>query len=181
MRTTLIVSGLMFCGGFGLSLPAAGKPLRTVASVDLQRYLGTWYEIAAIPASFQKDCVGVTATYTLRPDGKIGVLNRCHKFTLDGKEKSVKGRAWVVDKRTNAKLKVRFFWPFSGDYWIIELDPDYQYAVVGHPTRNYLWILCRRPQMDESLYAQLLEKITAQGYNTHRLVKTLQPVGEVGK
>jgi apolipoprotein D and lipocalin family protein len=85
----LILSAPIFGGGFGFSLLAAQRPLRTVASVDLQRYLGTWYEIATIPASFQKNCVGVTTTYTLRPDGKLGVLNRCRKFTLDGKEKSI--------------------------------------------------------------------------------------------
>lgn len=181
MRTMSLVSALMLCGWFCLSLLAAEEPLRTVASVDLQRYLGTWYEIATIPARFQRNCVGVTATYTARPDGTIGVVNRCRKFTLDGHEKSVRGKAWVVDKESNAKLKVRFFWPFSGDYWIIELDPDYQYAVVGHPDRKYLWILSRGPQMDDSLYAQLLERITAEGYDAKRLVKTLQPVAEAGK
>jgi apolipoprotein D and lipocalin family protein len=181
MKAMLIVPALMLCGGVGLALLAAERPLQTVVSVDLQRYLGTWYEIATIPASFQKNCVGVTAAYTLRPGGKIGVLNRCRKYTLDGKEKSIKGKAWVVDTKTNAKLKVQFFWPFSGDYWIIELDPEYQYAVVGHPGRNYLWILCRRPQMDESLYSELVEKIAAQGYDVKRIVRTLQPVGEAGK
>jgi apolipoprotein D and lipocalin family protein len=181
VKLTLTVMALMLCGGPGFALAAAEKPLRTVASVDLQRYLGTWYEIATIPASFQKNCVGVTATYTLRPDGKIGVLNRCRKHTLDGREKSVSGKAWVADATTNAKLKVQFFWPFSGAYWIIELDPEYQYAVVGHPGRNYLWILCRRPQMDDSLYAALLERIAAQGYDVSRIVRTLQPVGEAGK
>jgi apolipoprotein D and lipocalin family protein len=181
MKAMLIVSAPMLCGGVSLALLAAGRPLQTVASVDLQRYLGTWYEIATIPASFQKNCVGVTATYTVRPDGTIGVLNRCRKYTLDGKEKSVKGKAWVVDTKSNAKLKVQFFWPFSGSYWIIELDPEYRYAVVGHPSRNYLWILCRRPQMDESLYTELLEKIAAQGYDVKRIVRTLQPVGEAGK
>jgi apolipoprotein D and lipocalin family protein len=180
MKTTLIVSALMLCGGFGLALLAVGAPLRTVAHVDLQRYLGTWYEIATIPARFQKNCVGVTATYAMRPDGAIGVVNRCRKFTLDGKEKSVKGKAWVVDTSSNAKLKVQFFWPFRGDYWIIELDPEYQYAVVGHPSRNYLWILCRRPHMDEALYNQLVDKIAAQGYDVNRLVKTLQPAGDAG-
>ncbi|MDD5563308.1 MAG: lipocalin family protein [Thermoanaerobaculaceae bacterium] len=180
MKTMSIASALLLCGGLGLSLLAAEKPLRTVAHVDLQRYLGTWYEIATIPAKFQKNCVGVTATYTLRPDGAIGVVNRCRKFTLDGKEKSVKGKAWVVDKNSNAKLKVQFFWPFRGAYWIIELDPDYQYAVVGHPGRNYLWILCRQAHMDEALYNQLLDKIAAQGYDVNRLVKTLQPAGDAG-
>jgi len=178
MRVSLIVPLLMLCGALGVALATAEKPLQTVASVDLQRYLGTWYEIATIPARFQKGCVGVTATYTSRPDGKIGVLNRCRKLTLDGEEKSISGKAWVTDPKTNAKLKVQFFWPLRGAYWIIELDPDYQYAVVGHPGRNYLWILSRRPQMDEALYATLLERIAAHGYDVSRIVKTLQPETE---
>jgi apolipoprotein D and lipocalin family protein len=180
MKVLLVLSTLAVCGGLGLALAAAETPLQTVASVDLQRYLGTWYEIATIPARFQKGCVGVTATYTARPDGTIGVLNRCRKHTLDGEEKSISGKAWVVDEKTNAKLKVRFFWPFSGSYWIIELDPDYRYAVVGHPGRNYLWILARQPQMDEALYATLIGKIAAHGYDVSRIVRTLQPAGEAG-
>ena len=115
---------------------AQDKPLEVVDHVDLERYLGTWYEIATIPQRFQKGCVAVTATYSLKPDGKIQVINRCRKETLDGKVKDIEGKAWVVDKTTNAKLKVQFFWPFSGAYWIIELDADYQWAVVGHPNRN---------------------------------------------
>ena len=164
----------------GCAHAPSGPPLRTVDRVDLQRYLGKWFEIATIPMSFQKGCVGVTATYTARPDGAIGVVNRCRKLTLDGKERSISGKAWVVDARTNAKLKVRFFWPFSGSYWIIELDPEYRFAVVGHPSRDYLWILSRRPQMDEALYAALLEKIAAHGYDVSRIVRTLQRVGEAG-
>ena len=97
---------------------AESKPLEVVPFVDINRYLGTWYEIATIPARFQKNCVAVTATYGLRDDGKISVINKCREGTLDGKLKSIKGKAWVVDKKTNAKLKVQFFWPFSGDYWI---------------------------------------------------------------
>jgi apolipoprotein D and lipocalin family protein len=153
------------------------KPLQVVPHVDLNRYLGTWYEIATIPQHFQKDCVGVTATYTLRDDGTIEVLNKCRKKTLDGELKTAKGKAWVVDKETNAKLKVQFFWPFRGDYWIIELDPDYRYAVVGHPNRNYLWILCRTPQMDEALYQDLVQRIANKGYDPSRLKRTLQPSG----
>jgi len=156
---------------------AAAKPLEVVPSVDLQRYLGTWYEIATIPHFFQKDCVAVTAEYSLRTDGDIAVVNQCRKKTLDGPVKTAKGKAWVVDKTTNAKLKVRFFWPFSGDYWIIELDPDYQWAVVGAPDRDYLWILCRTPRLDEILYADLLARATAKGFDVSRLKKTLQPEG----
>jgi apolipoprotein D and lipocalin family protein len=181
MRTASIVTLLMLCGGLGLALAAAEKPLQTVASVDLQRYLGTWYEIATIPSRFQKGCVGVTATYTVRPDGRIGVVNRCRKHTLDGEEKSISGKAWVVDRATNAKLKVQFFWPFTGSYWIIELDPEYRYAVVGHPGRDYLWILSRTPQMDEALYATLSERIAAHGYDVSRIVRTLQPAAEAGR
>ena len=155
---------------------AQTKPLQTVPKVDLNRYLGTWYEIATIPQRFQKGCTGVTATYSLRPDGKIDVLNQCYKDSLNGKHKQVHGKAWVVDKETNAKLKVQFFWPFSGAYWVIELDSvGYQYAVVGHPNRNYLWILCRTPKMDEGLYGDLLRRLQeVHGYDLSNLKKTPQ-------
>lgn len=150
-------------------------PLQTVPKVDLNRYLGTWYEIATIPQRFQKGCTAVSATYTLRPDGKIKVLNECRKDSLNGKYKAVKGKAWVTDTLTNSKLKVQFFWPFSGAYWIIELDSSYQYAVVGHPDRKYLWILSRSRKMDEPLYIKLMERIKNHGYDLSRIVKTPQP------
>jgi apolipoprotein D and lipocalin family protein len=167
---------LSFFVGLGFAdASAQQKPLETVPRVDLERYLGTWYEIATIPQRFQKDCVGVSATYTLRDDAKIEVLNKCRKKTLDGELKTVKGKAWVVDKETNAKLKVQFFWPFKADYWIIELAPDYHYAVVGHPSRKYLWILCRTPQMDEALYQDLVQRIANKGYDPSLIKRTLQP------
>lgn len=152
------------------------KPLQAVPKVDLNRYLGTWYEIATIPQRFQKGCTGVTATYSLRLDGKIDVLNQCYKDSLNGKHKKAHGKAWVVDKETNAKLKVQFFWPFSGAYWVIELDSvGYQYAVVGHPDRKYLWILCRKPQMDEGLYGELLGRLKeVHCYDLSELKKTPQ-------
>ncbi len=151
------------------------KPLEVVPHVEIQRYLGTWYEIATIPQRFQKGCVGVTARYTLLENGDIEVVNTCRKKTLDGKVRSVRGKAWIVDKTTNAKLKVRFFWPFSGAYWIIDLDDDYRWAVVGHPSRKYLWILSRTPQMDPALYDVLIRRIAAKGYDVSRIKKTLQP------
>lgn len=150
-------------------------PLQTVPKVDLNRYLGTWYEIATIPQRFQKGCTAVSATYTLRPDGKIKVLNECRKDSLNGRYKAAKGKAWVVDTLTNAKLKVQFFWPFTGAYWIIELDSNYQYAVVGHPGRKYLWILSRSRKMDDSLYNDLMERIKKHGYDLSRIIKTPQP------
>jgi len=170
------IVALLFILAFGFTAAESQQsPLQVVPRVDLNRYLGTWYEIATIPQRFQKDCVAVTATYTLRDDGKIEVLNKCRKKTLDGEIKTAKGKAWVVDKETNAKLKVQFFWPFRGDYWIIELDPDYQYAVVGHPDRKYLWILSRTPQMDEALYQDLMQRIANKGYDLALIKRTLQP------
>jgi apolipoprotein D and lipocalin family protein len=156
---------------------AESKPLQVVPRVELARYLGKWYEIATIPQRFQKGCTGVTATYTLRPDGNVKVLNECRKDSLNGKYKSITGKAWVTDRATNAKLKVQFFWPFSGAYWIIELDSaNYQYAVVGHPGRKYLWILSRTPQMSETLYGGLLGRLqNVHGYDISKLKRTPQP------
>jgi len=149
-------------------------PLQTVARVELSRYLGTWYELANFPQRFQRGCTATTATYTLRADGDLEVLNRCRKGSLDGQEKSARGRARVVDRVTNAKLKVSFFRPFWGDYWIIDLSDDYSYAVVGHPGRDYLWILTRQPTMAEATYQGIVARLEAQGYETSRLVRTLQ-------
>ena len=174
MRNILVLMGLLIA--LVSQLRADDRLLQTVPHVDLGRYAGTWYEIATIPQRFQKDCVAVTATYTLRDDGTIAVLNKCRKKTLDGELKEAKGKAWVIDKKTNAKLKVQFFWPFKGDYWIIELDVDYQYAVVGHPGRKYLWILSRTPQMEESLYQDLLRRIANKGYDLSLIKRTLQPL-----
>jgi apolipoprotein D and lipocalin family protein len=148
--------------------------LEVVAAVDLTRYAGRWYEIARLPNRFQKKCVdSVSATYTLRPDGKLNVVNRCRK--ANGTFATAKGKAKVVDKKTNAKLKVTFFWPFYGDYWILDLGPDYEYAVVGAPNRDYLWILSRTPQMDDQLYQRLLAKMAARGFETQRMIRTSHP------
>lgn len=149
-------------------------PLTTVPRVDLNRYLGKWYEIASFPQRFQRDCTGTTANYALRDDGRIDVLNRCRKHSLDGPEDSSHGQARVVDRQSNAKLEVSFFRPFWGAYWIIVLDPDYQYAVVGHPSRDYLWILSRTPTMAETLYAQVVAQLRAMGYDDARLRRTVQ-------
>lgn len=157
---------------------AKTAPLEVVPYVDLQRYLGRWYEIATIPQRFQKGCVAVTADYSLLRNGDIGVVNTCRQGTLSGKVRSVHGRARVVDKVTGAKLTVTFFWPFWGAYWIIALDTDYRWAVVGHPSRDYLWILSRSPQMDQALYEELLTLVAGKGYDPSDLERTLQPLEE---
>ena len=150
------------------------KPLETVNYVDLGRYTGKWYEIARYEHRFQKGCVGSKATYSLRDDGKICVVNECYDKSFSGKLRSVKGKAWVVDKETNARLKVSFFWPFAGDYWIIDLGENYEYAVVGHPGRKYLWILSRTPEMDENTYNEILTRLENQDYDTTKLLKSNQ-------
>jgi len=145
--------------------------LEVVPSVELKRYLGKWYEIAHLPARFQEGCSETTAIYTLAADGNISVLNECRK---NGKLKQAKGKAKVVDKTTRAKLKVTFFWPFYGDYWIIKLGKDYDYAVVGTPNRKYLWILSRTPQMDNKLFSELTDFAKSKSFEIGNLIKTSQ-------
>ena len=150
--------------------------LQTVPRVELDRYLGTWFEIASFPQSFQQGCTATTATYALRDDGEIDVRNRCIK---DGNEDIANGRARVADTSTNAKLEVNFFGPFWGDYWVIDLGDDgdgaYSWAVVGNPSRDYLWILSRDRVLPDDVYAGILERLEGVGYETERLNKTPQP------
>jgi len=148
--------------------------LATVDHVDIERYMGTWYEIAKLPQRFEKGLVGVTATYSLLPNGKVRVLNKGYKRDFNGKTKTAEGRAVVVDAKTNAKLKVSFFWPFAGDYWILELGKDYEYAVVGEESRKYLWILSRTPQMDDAIYNDLVRRLQTKGFDVSKLERNPQ-------
>ena len=174
MITNLIVLTMVASLLTGAMGGSPKDELEVVPSVDLSRYVGQWYEIARLPNQFEKKCAdSVTATYTLRSDGKIEVLNRCRKAS--GEFTTAKGKAKIVDKKTNAKLKVTFFWPFYGDYWILDLGPNYEYAVVGDPSRDYLWILSRTHQIDEALYQQLLAKMAARGFKTGGMIRTTQP------
>ena len=176
--TPLIVPVLTFFILFAAATPVrAGdeQPLEVVESVDLERYLGRWYEIASYPMFFQRGCTATTADYSLREDGLIKVINSCRKGSLDGKLKQSTGRAKVVDTDSNAKLKVSFFGPFWGKYWIIDLDPDYQWAVVGEPKRKYLWILSRTRSMDDEVYERILAGLPDKGYDSDGLNRTLQP------
>lgn len=174
LRTASTLCALVASFACAAGAGDGNAPLATVPAVDLERYAGRWFEIARYPNRFQRDCAGeVTATYTLRNDGKIRVLNECRK--ADGKTKSATGTAKVADAATRAKLRVTFFWPFYGNYWIIALGKDYEYAVVGEPSRKYLWILSRTPQMPEALFNELLGAISAKGYDPARLIRTPQP------
>jgi apolipoprotein D and lipocalin family protein len=148
----------------------------TVKEVNLERYQGTWYEIARFPHSFEKNLVGVTATYTLRRDGKIDVLNQGYLHTLDGKHKKAKGKAKIPDPSEPGRLKVSFFLFFYADYFILELDREnYQWVMIGSSSPDYFWILSRTPDMDEQIYKDLLERAKKRGYDLSRLQKVLQP------
>jgi apolipoprotein D and lipocalin family protein len=144
----------------------AVPPVQTVPSVDLARYAGLWHEIARYPNFFQEGCRDSTATYTLRSDNELEVVNHCTKGI---KPSQAKGRAWLVDPADPAKLKVTFFWPFRSDYWIIDLGENYEYAVVGTPDRKYLWILARQPKLSPELYAGILQRVEQQGFDPARL------------
>jgi lipocalin len=146
----------------------------TVKSLDLNRYLGTWYEIARFPHSFEKNLVGVTATYSLREDGKIKVLNQGYKNTLDGELSKAEGKAKIPDPLKPANLKVSFFWIFYAEYNVLELDENYQYAMIGSSSAKYFWILSRTPQMDDTTYEMLLEKARKRGYDLSKLEKVPQ-------
>ncbi len=164
----------------GLVLAATGcggrhAPLATVEQVDLERYLGTWYELARYPAPFQEGCVATSANYSPRDGGGITVLNRCRVERFDGELREAEGRARIVDADTNAKLKVTFFWPFWGDYWVLGLGPDYEWALVGEPGRKYLWILSRTRQMDPGVFDDIVGSLPALGYDAGRLLITPQP------
>ena len=154
------------------------EPLRTVPQVDFARYSGTWYEVARLPFRFQKDCASdVTANYAPRSDGRITVTNRC--LRANGEVMEAKGVARREEGKPNSVLKVRFAPAFLsfipavwGDYQIIALGADYDYAVVGTPDRKWMWILSRTPVMDPSLYARLKEQAKAQGFDVDRLIET---------
>jgi len=166
---TSVVLGL--AAAAALAVRAHETPLETVNYVDLKKYLGTWFEIAAFPQPFEKGCSCTSATYGLHKDGSIIIKNRC--INNNGL-KVTEGRATVKDKGVNSKLDVQFFWPFKGKHWIIDLAKDYSYAVVGHPNRKQLWILSRRPTLDDQTYNQVLVRAANKGFDIRRLVKTEQ-------
>lgn len=172
----LILLGLSACAKPPVNR-AADVPLTTEAQVNLDQYLGRWYEIARFPNSFEKNCEGVTAEYARRDDGLISVVNTCRKGGVDGKAEVANGRARIVDAKTNAKLEVSFFGPFWGDYWILDLDDDYSLSLVGEPQGRYLWVLARTPEISDEERAGALTRLQTLGYDTSALYFTKQPPG----
>jgi apolipoprotein D and lipocalin family protein len=150
------------------------QPLETVKYVDLNKYMGKWYEIASFPQRFQKGCTCSTAEYELTDKGYVSVINSCRLKSSNGKLKRARAKAYVVEGSNNAKLKVQFFWFFKGDYWIIDLADDYSYAVVGNESRKYLWILCRTTKMDKPVYNSIVERCKSKGFDITKLQITNQ-------
>ena len=175
----LALLALPGCAALTPTQPAPGLP-ETVASVDLARYAGTWFEAARLPIFFQDGervrCADVTAIYTARPDGRIDVLNTCRNALQGGAIRSATAVATPVPGSGNARLRVAFFWPLHGDYWVIGLDPEYRWAVVGAPSRRVLWVLSRTPVMAEADYARAVDIARAQGFAVGNLRRTEQSV-----
>jgi len=151
-------------------------PLETVGNVDLTKYSGRWYEIARYPVRFEKGCRCVTAQYALSPKGHVIVTNRC--LRANGTWSSIRGKAFTDKNSGNAKLKVQFFWPFRGNYSIIDLANDYSYAVVSAPGRKYLWILSRTKTISPDVYDSIMEKLSAKGFDLIKPEKTDQTCAE---
>lgn len=172
---------LLFASLVVTTMAQAPATVRTVPAVDLDRYAGDWFEVARYPNRFQRECAGdVRASYTRRADGRIDVVNRCAR--ADGSSIEARGIARVADTQTGAKLKVRFapavlsFLPAVwGDYWIIGLDDEYAWAVVGSPDRKYLWILARTPRLDAGAFERAIAAARANGFDTSRLAAVQAP------
>lgn len=148
--------------------------LRTVSRVDLERYMGKWYEVARYPNPYQDGVVGVIAEYALKDDGTISVRNLGRSESLDAELTESTATAWVTDTTTNARWYVQFIWPFKADYWIIDLDEAYQYAVVGQPERERLWILSRTPNLSPATLDGIYRRLRSNGYDTSRIRPTPQ-------
>jgi apolipoprotein D and lipocalin family protein len=170
MKTRSLLFALLLA-----AVPACSeRPLDVVEGVDLQRFSGDWFEIAKLPRLTQADCTGTTARYELKSDRELVVTNACRIGSLDGSRRQVVAAGRVPNRDVPAKLSVEFGGYF-GDYWIIDLDrDDYRYAVVGHPTRQYLWILSRTPALDPAVLAPILDRASQKGFDVSRLEYTKQ-------
>ena len=179
MKKTPIFAALFALGLAACSTPPVNRddsaPLTVEQSVNVDRYLGRWYEIARFPNSFEEGCEGVTADYALREVGMISVVNTCRKGSPDGEIEIARGRARIVDETTNAKLKVSFFGPFWADYWILDVAEDYSVSLVGEPEGRYLWVLSRTPEISDETRDEALSTLSDLGYDTSALYFTKQP------
>ncbi len=155
-------------------------PFETVDQIDLEKYAGKWYDIAHFPSTFLNGCKNITAEYTLRDKKYMEVFNRCEKIR-NGHIKSIKGKAFPVKGSDNSKLKIQFIWPFRADYWILEIEGDYQYACVGGPNRNYAWILSRTPNPDKDIVQRMMDNLERKGFDVSRFRWTVHDEAESGE
>lgn len=176
MNFTSIMSllGIVLLCGCSITGQNRPAPLQTVPHVDLDRFMGDWYVIAIIPWFFERNNVGTMDIYEARPDGKIDIRYVFHKKSLEAPRKEMKAVARVLNRETNAEWRVQFLWPFEAPFLIIDLSDDYGYTVIGHPSRDLLWIMARKPVMAEGDYENVLRRLTGQGYDTSRIVKVPQ-------
>lgn len=177
LSVSLLAVALASCGLWPLSKPATASSkgsLRTVPHVDLARYMGDWRIIADIPHRAEKECVDSIESYALRPDGKIETWFTYRKKSFDAPQKTIKAVAEIMNKETNAEWKGKLFGLHEAQYFVIDLDPYYQWTVVGHPSRDYGWIMARKQSLPAVTYETILDRVAAQGYDPGRFLKVPQ-------
>lgn len=179
-RTSLLLLLLTGAALAGCSVGPARDTLRSEAQVDLERYMGAWYVIANIPYFAERGKVATRDEYALRDDGRIENVF-VYRKSFDAPEKRIRALARVVPDSGNAQWKIRFFGVFTTDYLILDVDPDYRWALIGHPSRKYAWVFARDPDMDDALYRKLLDGLAARGYDPARLARVPQRAEQVGK
>lgn len=175
MKTTLLIVALLFF----ISACSSKKlpPLKTVDRVEISKFMGTWNVIANIPTFIEKDAFNASETYTWNEkEERIDVMFKFHAGSFTGREKEYSQKAWVYNKETNSEWRVQFFWPVKFAYLIIDLAPDYSYAVVAVPDRDYVWILAREKSINEDLYQKLVQDLKVKGFNTKLLKKVPQRI-----
>lgn len=163
---------LAACTSYPVGNPNVPEPAK---AVELERYLGRWYELARYENRFEKGCEGVTAEYAKQDDGMVQVINTCRKGGVGGEKDVADGKAKIVEGARGAKLKVSFFWPFYGDYWVLDRAEDYSWSIVGEPSGKYLWILTRKPVLPVAEREALVRRAAEMGYDVSLLYFTAQP------
>jgi apolipoprotein D and lipocalin family protein len=174
MTKVLSLAVVLACLAWLVGCASKYPPMKTVDHVDLSRFMGDWWVIAHIPYFLERDTYDSKDTYRPRPDGRMENVFSYKKGSFDAPVKTMNGVAWVVDKTSNAEWRVQFLWPIALPYYVIYLDPDYRFMAVGHPSRDYGWIMARDKKMSDADYAAVLKVMTEQGYDASKLRKVPQ-------
>jgi apolipoprotein D and lipocalin family protein len=169
-----LFAGLILAAAIWRALFWEVDAMKTVAQVDLSRFMGDWYVVGNIPTFVERGAVNAVETYRMREDGRIDIAFTFRKGAPDGKRKRYRSTGFVINDKTGAEWRVQFFWPVKFPYFILELDPDYHYTVVGVPSRKYVWIMSRTPRLDEAVYRDLLNRLEGHGYDINKIQKVPQ-------